>query len=255
MLKSDFPTRPSHPIQLLYKIVSAMRDCMNPLDGIKKRPDADTIRSCIRCGTCCGKGGPAFHIEDKHLIQSGIIPLRDLFTIRKGEPIYDNVKGCIFLAPSDIIKIKNRPPSSACTYFDKKRCGCRIYKNRPIECRMLECWNTQELEKRYATDRLTRKDLLLETEDLWRLVSDHEKRCDYEKINRILGPIGEKPLTAVPPSVREMVRYDIHLRNLLAERGGFDPALMDFLFGTPLEETLKRYGIQTKIDYGIITER
>jgi Fe-S-cluster containining protein len=229
-----------------------MRNSMNPKDDIKKHPDPATTRSCIRCGACCEKGGPAFHIDDKHLIESGIIPLRDLFTIRKNEPIYDNVKGCIFLAPSDVIKIKNRPPSSACIYFDENRCNCRIYKNRPIECRSLECWDTQEFEKRYAVDRLTRKDLLLETKDLWQLVSDHEKRCGYEEINRILGPIGEKPLTAVPPSVREMARYDIHLRNLLAEKGGFDPALMDFLFGTPLEETLKRYGIQVNVGDQVI---
>jgi hypothetical protein len=124
-----------------------------------------------------------------------------------------------------------------------------------MECRLLECWNTCEFEKQYASDRLTRKDLLLESNDLWQLVVDHEKRCDYSVIHQHLGPVDENTRSAVPPVVREMVRYDLHLRALLAKKGGLDPALMDFLFGTPLAETLKRYGIQTKVDYEIITER
>jgi Fe-S-cluster containining protein len=31
------------------------------------------ITKCIRCGTCCKKGGPSFHLEDKMLIEKGII--------------------------------------------------------------------------------------------------------------------------------------------------------------------------------------
>lgn len=215
---------------------------MTSSDDIKP----DTIRSCIRCGTCCEKGGPAFHMGDRHLIQDGVIPSGDLYTIRKDEPVYDNVKGFIFPAPSDIIKIKSKSNSPACTEYDEKNRRCTIYKNRPIECRILQCWNTREIEKRYATDRLTRKDLLLTMDDIWRLVSDHQKRCDYAAINRFMDLFGQAPPKTVPAAVQEMVRYDIHFRNLLAEKGGIDPALMDFLFGKPLKETLLRYGVRVK---------
>jgi hypothetical protein len=54
---------------------------------------------CRQCGTCCRKGGPAIHREDKKLLENGHIPLRYLFTIRKNEPVYDNVQGCIISAP------------------------------------------------------------------------------------------------------------------------------------------------------------
>ncbi len=209
--------------------------------------NTDTIRSCTRCGTCCEKGGPAFHLDDKHLIQEGIIPTKVLYTIRKDEPVYDNVKQCLFTAASDIIKVKSQPHSSACTFFDEKNRRCTIYQNRPFECRILQCWNTRDIEKHYWVNRLTRKDLLFEMEDIWRLVSDHQKRCDYAKINQCLGPIGKAPPKTVPSAVQEMVRFDIHLRNLLSERGGMDPEIMDFLFGKPLHETLRRYGIRIQI--------
>jgi Fe-S-cluster containining protein len=226
---------------------------MNLEDSIKKDPDKDKPQTCSRCGTCCKKGGPAFHIEDRHLIQKGIILLKDLYTIRKGEPVYDNVKGGRIPAPSDIIKIKSGLTDTTCTHYDEKGSGCSIYEHRPMECRLLECWNTGEFEKQYASDRLTRKDLLPESNDLWLMVVDHDKRCDYSIIHQHLGPVGENTRSTVPPVVREMVRYDLHFRTLLAKKGGVDPAHMDFLFGTPLAETLKRYGIQTNVDYRVIS--
>jgi len=213
----------------------------------ERKSDLNSIRSCIRCGTCCKKGGPAFHRDDAHLIQDGIIPSKDLYTIRKDEPVYDNVKGFIFPAPSDIIKIKNRPNSAACSFFEEKTRRCAIYTHRPVECRILQCWNTRDIEKRYTAERLTRADLLSAMHDIWRLVSDHDKRCSYAMINRFMGPIGRTPPKKVSPEIREMVRYDIHFRKLLEEKGGIDPDLMDFLFGKPLNETLQRYEIRVRL--------
>lgn len=50
-----------------------------------------TQRTCMRCGTCCEKGGPGFHQEDRMLIEKGRIPLKYLYTIRKGEFAYDKI--------------------------------------------------------------------------------------------------------------------------------------------------------------------
>ncbi|WP_413882543.1 methyltransferase domain-containing protein, partial [Desulfobacula sp.] len=73
---------------------------------------------CNRCGICCSKGGPAFHLTDKKLIEKGSIKTADIYTIRKGEPIYDNVKDTIIFAESDIIKIKGVGSSWACVFLD-----------------------------------------------------------------------------------------------------------------------------------------
>ena len=64
--------------------------------------------SCRQCGTCCRKGGPSFHLEDRALIDEGLIQAKDLFTIRRGEPAHENVQGKISPVKTDIIKIKGK---------------------------------------------------------------------------------------------------------------------------------------------------
>ncbi len=55
--------------------------------------ESKPTQKCKQCGTCCRKSSPSFHKEDKPLIEKGVIPSKHLFTIRKGEPAYENVKG------------------------------------------------------------------------------------------------------------------------------------------------------------------
>ncbi len=81
---------------------------MSPDKNPPQGPDDTTIpksgtasNTCLRCGTCCEKGGPGLHQEDRMLIEKGQIPAKYLYAIRKGERVYDNVKGCLVAAGSD----------------------------------------------------------------------------------------------------------------------------------------------------------
>lgn len=191
-----------------------------------------TISECLRCGTCCKKGGPSFHHNDKKRIEKGVILSKYLYTIRKGETVYDNIRECLLSAPSDIIKIKSRKPSRTCLFFDDAENICRIYENRPTECRVLKCWDTQEIERIYAENRLTRKDLMGNIVGLWDLIEDHQSRCDYEKIRHLMKDSEENK------ALEELFQYDIHIRDLVVEKSGIHPEMTDFLFGRPLRETL-----------------
>ncbi len=183
--------------------------------------------SCIRCGVCCKKGGPAFHLEDRHLIEQGFIHAKNLYTIREGELISDNVKGGIVSAESDIIKIRGKSDNSwACCFFDET--GCTIYEHRPVECRALKCWDTHEIEALYSRDRLSRKDLLFKVKQLWEMIEDHNARCSYQKV--ISNQLSEI----------ETISYDDHFRQLLAEKSVVKPDMTDFLFGRPMRITLAR---------------
>ncbi len=42
-------------------------------------------QACDRCGTCCRQGGPALHIQDRHLVAPGFLGFDVLVTIRRGE--------------------------------------------------------------------------------------------------------------------------------------------------------------------------
>jgi len=199
------------------------------------------ITECIRCGTCCKKGGPSFHLADKHLIDKGIILSKYLFTIRKGELAYDNVRQELLPLSSELIKIKGKNDSNTCIFFNESEKKCEIYKNCPVECKALKCWDTREIEKIYSINRLTRKDLLFDIEGLWELVKDHQARCSYEKIKEMLQK-QDKSKKAIQKEIRQIIQYDTQIRHLVVKKGGMDSKILDFLFGRPLTVTIKSFG-------------
>ena len=209
--------------------------------GVQKNGQA-----CRRCGTCCEKGGPAFHREDKALIEEGVIHTRYLFTIRKGEKVRDSLTNTLITANAEFIKIKGRPPAWTCCFYDAFEKSCDVYENRPLECRSLTCWDTTEIRRIYDRNRLTRKDLLQNIQGLWSLIADHEQRCSYAKMSRaVAGLQGSSPKSAVK-AVMKMVRYDMELRDLVVQKGGVASDMTDFLFGRPVTATLAMYGYTVK---------
>ncbi|MCP4110616.1 MAG: YkgJ family cysteine cluster protein [Desulfobacteraceae bacterium] len=215
------------------------------------------ISDCTRCGTCCKKGGPCFHIEDKLLIEKGLILSKHLYTIRKGENVYDNVRENIQEADSDIIKIKSRKSDLACVFFDENENRCKIYENRPAECKALKCWDTLEIEQIYYRNRLERKDITGRIEGLWELVEDHQARCDYKIISGIAKNLNNDNMDDGAGRILEIVRYDAHIRRLAVEKGSINPGIADFLFGRPMTETIRNYipkklfAFYEQIGYGI----
>jgi len=205
--------------------------------------DSGDRNGCRRCGTCCRKGGPALHMADIALVKTGAIALDSLFTIRAGERVHDNVCGRVVPLKTEIVKIRGRANSWSCLFYDSSTCGCRIYDQRPLECRALACWNTSELVHIYKRHRITRKDLIGNIRDLWDLVQTHESRCAYEKLSGLISQIKTAPDQYLADAVCECIAYDRHLRELTVEKSGMTPGLLDFLFGRPLQETVSMYGI------------
>jgi len=198
---------------------------------------------CQRCGTCCESGGPALHREDLELVQSGKLPLKDLYTIRKGEMARDNVKGILQPVTAELIKIKGTGGAWTCCYYVAESKGCGIYADRPLECRVLNCRDTAAIEAIYDQARLTRKDLLGSIPELWDLVEEHEKKCNYRDLAELAGEM-KKGADQSTENLLKMVSYDSHLRALITEKGRPDPALLDFLFGRPLSDTLPGFGLK-----------
>jgi hypothetical protein len=187
------------------------------------------------------------HKQDARLIESGKISCKSLVTIREGEPAFDNVRNRVVSSVSDIIKIRSENHSRSCIFLGDKNEACEIYNNRPVECKALQCWDTTAIENLYDRDRLTRKDLLFETKNIWDLIIDHQKRCSYNRIRRLLDN-GNTRVKSKIEEVRFLARYEAHLRSLLSEKGGMDPDMMDFLFGQPLSITVRRLGFVSDME-------
>ena len=149
---------------------------------------------------------------------------------------------------SDIIKIKGKADTWTCVFFDEPNKQCSIYDDRPLECRVLKCWDTRELEKMYAGRRLTRDNLISEIEGLWDLVKGHQERCDYQKIKKLIDDLNGPSRDRARKELLEIIQYDAEIRKLVVEQGGMDPEMLDFLFGRSLTKTLPGYGIKIRQD-------
>jgi len=222
-------------------------DSQNKKNELKVTAEAgkeEPISECRRCGTCCKKGGPSFHRADKALIEKGVIHAKYLYTIRKGEMAYDNVRQCLEPVSSDVIKLKGKADGWTCILFDEKQNVCTIYENRPIECRALKCWDTQALEDLYAKKHLKREDLIADIEGLWGIIKDHQARCNYETIQKLVNAINSDRGSEARQKLAEIIQFDIEIRKLVVSRGGLDVEMLDFLFGRPLKQALKNFGLK-----------
>lgn len=204
-------------------------------------------RHCRQCGTCCKKGGPSLHLEDIDLIKTGKIQLASLYTIREGELAHDNVKDLLVPVTSELIKIKGRDNTWTCLFFNDSTMACTIYRNRPLECQVLECWDTSSIEKIYDINRLTRKELISDVQGLWDLVTDHNHRCSYKTLRDLSGQLNLKDGEDIAREIIEIVNYDKHIRELVIKKAGVAPDMTDFMFGRPLMQTIVMFGL--KIDH------
>jgi hypothetical protein len=132
-------------------------------------------------------------------------------------------------------------------FFDEAQAACTIYENRPIECRALKCWDTAELEALYARKRLKREDLLAGIEGLWALIKNHQQRCNYDTILALIKAINSDQPGNARQKLAEIIQFDNEIRKLVVSQGGLDADMLDFLFGRPLNQTLKNFGLSVKM--------
>ena len=155
-------------------------------------------------------------------------------------------------ASEEIIKFKNQADGRACCHYDDVDHRCRIYARRPLECRLLKCWDTTDIEAMYASDRLNRKDLVGNVKGLWDLVADHEQRCSYLKIADWVGQMQVQRDRQMAAKIVESVNYDGHLRRLLVRQREMDPELLDFLFGRPMAQIFPAFGYEIRREEGVV---
>lgn len=204
----------------------------------------DSITHCTRCGTCCQKGGPALHVQDLELVVQKKIMPENLYTIRKGELVYDNIKGGLSTTGQEIIKIRSVFGATTCIYYDDAQKQCLIHEVRPVECRVMTCWDTKPAEAFYNVDRLDRASVFGQVGWIMDLIETHEEKCGYPEIDRLcrLRQAGD---STAGHAISEALRYDAEMRRVVVEKTGMDAGMMDLIFGRVLEKTLPaQFGIK-----------
>ena len=212
-----------------------------------------SLSECKRCGTCCTQGGPSLHLEDKDLLVKGPIKLEQLITIRKGEmahlPLHDEP---VPIA-QELIKTAGKGKEWECTFWERDTKLCTIYEHRPLECRLLECWNTSKLENVVGQNTLTRSDIIASDDPIIEFIRFHELKCPLPAPDRIRMALsseeeGQKVLT----ELTELVRRDLAIRAEAVVRFNIPLPLEIFYFGRPIHILLNGQGLCAIEKDGII---
>ncbi|MCG6552830.1 MAG: YkgJ family cysteine cluster protein [Candidatus Magnetominusculus sp. LBB02] len=203
--------------------------------------------SCTRCGECCTKGSPTLHFADSQLLRDGTLNYKDLFTIREGELVYNNMDDEFIAIDCELIKIREVKGSRKCIYYNEDGVSaCAIYDRRPVQCRAYECWDTDKFMSTFTDEKLTRTELLKGQTALIDIVNAHSDKCSYTKLAELFTAIGEgNDLTG---DVFEILAYDTYMRPLLVEQSGVPEQYLDLLLGRPLIDTVIMFGYKVEKD-------
>lgn len=204
----------------------------------------ETDERCQRCGTCCLKGGPALHTEDKALLMANHLGLAQLITVRRGERVI--WPGVAKPAPTavELVKLQGQEGEWRCLFYSMAANGCSIYANRPLECRILQCWAPDKLYEIAGQGTLIRTDLLHPDDPVREFIQLQEMKCPANRIEE-LAPQA-LPGSAALLELQELVRTDLIIRSQAMGRLGIAPELELFLFGRPYFILLAPFGIAAR---------
>ena len=206
------------------------------------------IQSCMRSGKCCEKGGPSLHLEDKSILQEGILKPKDLFTLRAGELAYHPVENKVIELSDEIIKIKSKEGSTACIFYDADRHACSIYEHRPLECRAFKCWDTKAIEDIFFKNTLSRLDLFPEDSTVAELISAYDKSLPPRQLYGLFSEIAsqDEAQQEARLKIEKVISTDDAFRKKVIEALGIDETELEFFFGRSLRTLVSN--IQTVME-------
>ncbi len=201
---------------------------------------------CIRCGECCLRSSPSLQITDVPLVYESVIKRSDLYSVRVGELVQDNIRDELKVTDTDLIKVREKESGGGCIFYDGAEKRCTIYGHRPAQCRALACWDESEFMRVYAKPKAGRKEIIHD-QTLLRLIDEHEKRCAYAQLDNCVKKIESDGEKAVE-KILEILKFDHDIRCLIPEKLGVDSDEMDLILGRPLTETIIMFGLEVVRD-------
>ena len=209
-----------------------------------EKPKRTNISHCIRCGTCCIKGGPTLHKEDKKILLEGHISYQHLITIRKGELAFTPLSDKPEPVKQELVKIAGKGKTWECLFYGKKESSCAIYEKRPLECRLLKCWDTSDILSITGKDTITRADIISQDDPITKFIERHEKKCSVLMAENLISAVMKKNSDSISlAKLTALVQQDIAIRSKAISEFGLSVETELFYFGRPLFKILRSQGI------------
>jgi Fe-S-cluster containining protein len=207
-------------------------------------PSTKRRTHCIRCGTCCLKGGPVLHGEDKKILHSGYAGHRHLVTIRTGELAYNPLKDCLEPVPIEIIKVAGKGDGWSCVFYSEQESCCNLYEHRFLECRLLKCWDPSDLTAVIYKDTIRRADIINTGDPIMEVIALHEKECPHNKINALVSALPDgKDRRGIFAELSGFLQADASIRIHALSKLGLGQEFELFIFGRPLYRILADRGV------------
>lgn len=208
----------------------------------EKNKQMNVQKSCKQCGICCTKGGAALHIADRVLLQEGKIPRSDCITLRKGEFAWSPVNDMVEAIQSDIVKLRGTGGEWVCCYFDVLAKNCGIYKDRPVACRTLQCWQPEKSLAMIGKDLLSRQAIVQDEKFLLELIEKYERDLPLPDFSSLSSDLKQNPEETIR-ILEERMNKDLNFRNKQVQLSAKVAAEEMFLFGRPLFQLLQSFGL------------
>ncbi len=164
-------------------------------------------------------------------MSSGLLLGRHLITFRAGEPALHPITNTVIRLPSEMIKIKGKSGWRCLFLTSDNRCS--IYQNRPLECRVLKCWDPEAVEDLFLKEMLTR-DQVVKNKDLVELIGAYDDRLPAEAVYDVLTSHDEA-------QAMRLISIDNAFRKAVISNFQVDEAEMDFLFGRSVETLVRLF--------------
>jgi len=200
--------------------------------------------TCVRCGECCEISSPTLLAPDLALFQREILTWNEVYTLRPGEQV-TNREGKPETLREERLKIREVPGSHQCWFYQAATNACRIYEDRPEQCRRQECWGG-EAPVLEAAGLLTREAILGGVQEVWDLVAAHRERCGLDRVLQALKDLDTGP-DAAGEVLFDALHSDHYLRQMLQEDWELSAPATEFILGRPLTQFLKDHGINATL--------
>jgi Fe-S-cluster containining protein len=204
---------------------------------------AEVSPVCVQCGQCCKEGSPSLHIDDLELLRTEAIPWHSLLTLRRGEPARSLQSGAAFFATEERIKLRQKPGTTECVFFDPATSDCSIYPDRPLECRAQACWDPEPANEVTTEPLLTRRHLFANVGALLDLFDAHDQRCSFDRMREVFEDLKQSEGRNVA-NVIELLVLDESFRDLVCEKLNVPERVIELLFGRSLSERVRLFGFR-----------
>jgi Fe-S-cluster containining protein len=202
-----------------------------------------TREACVRCGECCQHSGPTLLLPDLHFLEQETLTWNDLYTLRPGDQETSR-EGTPVVLQEERLKIREVPGSQQCSFYQAATQACRIYEDRPEQCRRHQCWG--EPPPPAPEEFLSREHLFTPVPEIWDLIRAHEERCNLQSLRDTLAELAAGREEA-GEALFEALHFDHYLRKMFQEEWGLAPAVTELILGRPVTRFLKDLGFQATL--------